>query len=156
MADNPEPMFVAALRLCPSDESTRLVYADWLEEHGDPRVGIVRDIFDLGGVPSELAWRRIVCRAKIEHSSFAHEAGGCGAVGCPGYWDRLAATDDAGVRECTVCSRSVHYCVELADVARCGSQLLRTVFDRGLDPRSARTTFDRSVSALAPTPVRQS
>ena len=32
----------AAIRAAPQDDMLRLVYADWLEENGDPRAGCVR------------------------------------------------------------------------------------------------------------------
>jgi uncharacterized protein (TIGR02996 family) len=34
---NSDQAFLDALRAQPADDTTRLVYADWLEEHGDPR-----------------------------------------------------------------------------------------------------------------------
>jgi uncharacterized protein (TIGR02996 family) len=37
-----EKQFLAAIEAQPDDRSRRLVYADWLEEHGDPRAGLIR------------------------------------------------------------------------------------------------------------------
>ncbi|MBV9126066.1 MAG: TIGR02996 domain-containing protein [Planctomycetes bacterium] len=34
--------FLAALRAQPTDDTLKLVYADWLEEHGDPRAEFIR------------------------------------------------------------------------------------------------------------------
>lgn len=34
--------FIAAIRAAPGDDAARLVYADWLEERGDPRADYLR------------------------------------------------------------------------------------------------------------------
>lgn len=38
-----EAAFLSAIRAAPGDATTRLVFADWLEERGDPRAAWVRD-----------------------------------------------------------------------------------------------------------------
>src|SRR5688572_7487802 len=58
-----EADFLAAIHAEPDDETNKLVFADWLEEHGDLRAGLVRrivryqdltdkaaDCFERGGV----------------------------------------------------------------------------------------------------------
>src|SRR5271170_4351847 len=39
---NPDADFLAAIRASPYDDALRLVYADWLEERGDPRGEFLR------------------------------------------------------------------------------------------------------------------
>jgi uncharacterized protein (TIGR02996 family) len=39
--------FIAAIRAAPDDEALRLVYADWLEERGDPRAEYLRLVAEL-------------------------------------------------------------------------------------------------------------
>jgi uncharacterized protein (TIGR02996 family) len=53
--------FVRAILAHPEDEATRLVYADWLEEQGDPRGEVVRldiEMFHLSGE----VWQRLRTR----------------------------------------------------------------------------------------------
>ncbi len=42
--DPAEEAFLDSIRANPSDSTTRLVYADWLEDHDDPRVGYLRTL----------------------------------------------------------------------------------------------------------------
>ena len=42
MADDPEQTFLAAIAANPNDAEARAVYADWLEERGDPRGDYLR------------------------------------------------------------------------------------------------------------------
>jgi len=39
---NDDAAFIAAIRAAPGDDAARLVYADWLEERGDPRAAYLR------------------------------------------------------------------------------------------------------------------
>jgi uncharacterized protein (TIGR02996 family) len=48
-----EKGFLAAIRARPTDNDLRLVYADWLEEQGDPRAEFLRLDCQLGGYPPE-------------------------------------------------------------------------------------------------------
>ena len=52
MADPQEEAFLAALAASPGDEGTRVVYADWLEERGDPRAEYVRIEAQLHALPA--------------------------------------------------------------------------------------------------------
>jgi uncharacterized protein (TIGR02996 family) len=80
LADDPtEQQLLAQLRDAPGDPATRLVYADWLEQRGEPgRAALVRHT----GWPDALlhgtpAWRAIVAAAPIED---------CTEPGCPAGW----------------------------------------------------------------------
>src|SRR5207248_10108910 len=43
--------FLAAIAARPADRTARLVYADWLDEHGDPRGELIRIEEELRRVP---------------------------------------------------------------------------------------------------------
>jgi uncharacterized protein (TIGR02996 family) len=49
----PEQGFLDALRIDPDDDTTRLIYADWLDEHDDPRGAYLRQEVELAGVQEE-------------------------------------------------------------------------------------------------------
>ncbi len=46
-----EDAFVAAVLADPADDAPRLVYADWLEERGDPRAEFLRVEWELLKLP---------------------------------------------------------------------------------------------------------
>lgn len=55
--------FLAAVRARPWDDAPRLVYADWLEEHGDPRGEFIRLQCQLAALePNEPTFARLVDR----------------------------------------------------------------------------------------------
>src|SRR5262249_4182769 len=108
-----------------------LVYADWLDERGDPtasaKAQFLRTQNELSRLPPEdtlgallrermrlLAelvkpvWRAIVSQAVIEKCKVRFE------YECPRTWDNLRATDDARVRFCNECRRQVYYCETVA------------------------------------------
>lgn len=78
--------FLAAIRAVPRDDTTRLVYADWLDEQGDPRGeflrlecrlhemteahpeyrALQRQLGELGG-PLDVRWVAAVCRIHTEY-----------------------------------------------------------------------------------------
>ena len=39
---NPDDAFLQAIRDAPDDDAPRLIYADWLDERGDPRGEFIR------------------------------------------------------------------------------------------------------------------
>ncbi len=49
----PEEAFLASIRANPEDETNLLVYADWLEEQGDPRGEFVRLAAALGNIAAD-------------------------------------------------------------------------------------------------------
>ena len=122
-----EDAFLIALRNNPNDETTRLVYADWLDERNDPRGAFVRLEREYIALPpadkrrAELAtqlrglartldraWLRIVSRPAVENCG-AEDAFKM-AFECPKRWDQLQPTDNPRVRHCDACQQSVHYC----------------------------------------------
>jgi len=136
-----EGAFIRVILADPSDPSPRLVYADWLEERGDPesacRAEYLRIECQLDGLPSGdrsrrrlqarllklrklvgNAWWRKLDWAKVENCvEFAYH--------CPQRWDTLLSTADEAVRHCSVCQRDVHYCgsareaYRLAETGQC-------------------------------------
>jgi uncharacterized protein (TIGR02996 family) len=121
--------FLTVLRTHPNDETTRLVYADWLEERDDSRGTFLRLEQEYVALPIDdvrrarllsrirrLArslnrdWLRIVSRPPIENCrlnlKFAFE--------CPRHWDQLQSTDLPTVRSCEFCDEPVYYCDTIA------------------------------------------
>jgi uncharacterized protein (TIGR02996 family) len=59
----PETAFLNAIHADPGDRMTYAVFADWLEEHGDPRAELVRALLDLRGLRDAVLGERI-CAAE--------------------------------------------------------------------------------------------
>ena len=122
-----EAGFLSAIRQTPADETTRLVYADWLDEQGDPdsksRAEFIRLEVQMAATPEQslnrvrwlnklqkLAatlnprWLAVVSHPKLEacRVSFQFE--------CPKQWEKLTPTADDKVRFCESCKQDVHYC----------------------------------------------
>jgi uncharacterized protein (TIGR02996 family) len=120
---NEESAFLRAIAEDPNDEGTRLVFADWLEERGDPRAEFIRlDCAvrrmtgreeDYGEVQdrwwelrAELdpAWRAVLGQSVIENCHVRFQ------FRCPARWQKLKATELPMVRLCDRCHKEVHYC----------------------------------------------
>jgi uncharacterized protein (TIGR02996 family) len=150
LADDPdEHRFLELLRDKPSDEATRMLYADWLEsrdraiEAAFVRVELRPDDPVIVR-SSELDWRAITSRAAIEDCRVGETDPD--GVQCPGRWDRLQATRDERLRRCSVCSRDVRFCGTIADAALAGRVEDRVVFDIALDDTDAYAAYhDRPV-----------
>ena len=118
------------------DESSRLVYADWLEEQGETaRAEFLRLQQALVGPPPlddagravfkrrsarlralaltiDPGWRAKVARPMVE---------ACGAhfdFTCPMAWSELAETADPKVRACGLCEEKVYYCTSLEEARK--------------------------------------
>jgi uncharacterized protein (TIGR02996 family) len=130
--------FIRAILDHPDELTTWLVYADWLEDRGDPRaeflrltaerrqlpptaprvtgieahLGVLRETLDSRWLLVFEAARLVNCRrASIEGT-------------CPwNTWDRLSSTDDPDIRICHQCSKPVFACAtagEARDFVSCG------------------------------------
>ena len=135
-ADPTEQHFLHTLRDRPDDTATRMVYADWLDQHDRSVEATFVRIELRSDDPaivraSELDWRAITSRAPIEDCRVGE--GDPEAVQCPARWDGLAATRDERVRRCDVCSRPVRFCGTIGDAALAGRTGARAVFDVALD-----------------------
>jgi uncharacterized protein (TIGR02996 family) len=108
-----------------SDEPSRHVYADWLEEHGDHvRAEFLRvqELLAIGtdversrhdnrllelAMTIDVHWRARVAQPSIERCTFE--------LDCPKRWSELEPTDKDGVRFCSACAKPVHYCVSIPE-----------------------------------------
>lgn len=135
-----EQVFIREIWFNPTDVSARLIYADWLEEHGDTRAEILRndvELLDLAGKahsalnaivldklvhkrrkligPVHWAWVALVGCCPIDTCPSRFHAGEL-RLRCPMRWENLQPLgDDSSVRFCSECERSVHYCWTVQD-----------------------------------------
>lgn len=135
-----EDDFLRRLSESPSDDTIRMVYADWLDERADEesraKARFLRVTVQLMGPIQRVGWRRpreyelhqlaaklptdwlaVVSRLKVES---------CGAKRatnelwehyrrqfefvCDKRWDEMTPTGDNAVRLCETCQQNVHYC----------------------------------------------
>lgn len=118
-----EAGFVRAVLANPDDATTRLVYADWLDERGDARGEFLRLHAELAGLPpdgerafwargrlDELRrgidgdWLVVFDRPPVENCGMKFK------FRCPREWDKLRPTENCRVRFCETCRKSVYYC----------------------------------------------
>jgi uncharacterized protein (TIGR02996 family) len=105
--DATEHTLLAALRVAPNDAGARMVYADWLEEHGaTAKASFVRGTDDLelriAASSSDGAWRAITSCQNVR----------CKYPGCPARWSSYLPTDDERLRRCPHCDSMVRYCLD--------------------------------------------
>src|SRR5262245_21146666 len=134
-----EDDFLRKLLENPADNTTRLVYADWLDECGDEQsettslflpltarlpadAGNAELAAELQQLATELnkEWLAVVSRLKVENCPVAkakdNSDEALARLGirfktvCDKRWDELTATDDDAVRFCEGCKQPVHYC----------------------------------------------
>jgi uncharacterized protein (TIGR02996 family) len=138
-----ETTFVAAILAAPRDDTPRLVFADWLDERGDPRGELLRIATQLEAIESlvpptdmrgRLArvrqigrlsrrWRDLI---RPEHRAWLAtlhrgplRCGGVPDGECPGRWDRLPPEDGRPfARFCRTCNRWVRLCWSQQEVER--------------------------------------
>jgi uncharacterized protein (TIGR02996 family) len=138
--------FLAQLLADPAANDTRLVYADWLEERGDPASAAQAEFLRLtvelatGRGPKrwrktrqkrlqvlaaglDTGWLAVVSRLAVEncHAKQA-EAEERSEVGfdflCSRRWEGLRPTDDPAVRFCDGCRHNVYYCDTIGEARR--------------------------------------
>jgi uncharacterized protein (TIGR02996 family) len=127
-----------AIEAHPDDDTPRLVYADWLDEHGQPeRADYLRAECALANAADkqsaraakqrlaelhpavDVNWRAAVSRTRISLCQASVQ------FHCPQHWDDLRPTGDARVRFCETCKENVVYCDSLeqagqqANAGRC-------------------------------------
>ena len=128
--DPVEERFLGMLREDPADDTTRIIYADWLEAQGEhDRATYLRVVCKLAdtsvhrkkapqlrerlvklATASEAAWRAIVSRPAVDKCDIQF------AFKCPKQWSALTLTSTPDVRHCGACEREVHFCSTLQDV----------------------------------------
>jgi uncharacterized protein (TIGR02996 family) len=128
--------FLDKLLADPKDDTTRLVYADWLEEKGDSesnaKAQFLRLTAELVGPSSrknrkkrrnrlqQLAatldtyWLAVVSRLAVENCDGRQDEAEIGRfrfrLRCHRKWEDLSSTDTRAVRFCGDCRQNVHYC----------------------------------------------
>jgi uncharacterized protein (TIGR02996 family) len=120
--------FLRGILTNPADLTGWLAYADWLDEHDDPRAEYIRlqvrrgeltpDDPELSTIDDRLRelregfnryWVAFFDRPPVEHClpEFSFK--------CPKQWQDLGLTREVGVRHCDDCRQSVYYCNTLAE-----------------------------------------
>jgi uncharacterized protein (TIGR02996 family) len=126
-----ETPFIQAVQAAPGDKALLLIYADWLEERGDPRADFLRIRVALGRLsPTDKqfralwsrlrrlrsgidpAWLAVLDRTPIENCPVQF------AYACPKRWEALRPTGEASVRFCEACQLRVYYCSTLKQARR--------------------------------------
>jgi uncharacterized protein (TIGR02996 family) len=132
--------FLAQLQAEPAANDTRLVYADWLEERGDPasatKAEFLRLTVELAAGRGPRGWRKarrkrlqqlaagldtdwlaVVSRLAVENCQGKRARAESRRTYplrfdylCDRRWEDLRPTDDAAVRTCDGCRQIVHYC----------------------------------------------
>jgi uncharacterized protein (TIGR02996 family) len=121
-----EENFIQAIRAAPGDYALRLVYADWLEERGDPRAEFLRALVALARLGHNNPRRALLTRRLRELRSVADAAWlavvecppieNCGmrfSLECPRQWELLTPTESPTVRFCASCQKRVYYCLSM-------------------------------------------
>jgi uncharacterized protein (TIGR02996 family) len=113
--------FLRAMLDVPEDRTTWLVYADWLDDRGDPRaeflrLSVERDALTEGnparaGIEARLAQLRAELDPQWMMVFDPAPVGNCS--GC--YWDDMRPTDLPDLRICHRCRQSVIYCHTLEE-----------------------------------------
>ncbi len=137
--------FIRTILSNPAELSAWLVYADWLDEHDDPRAEFLRlevrrgqhlnTDSEWGMVESRLRelreslepdWVSIFDRPKIENCEDDFE------THCPKQWESLEATADNAVRRCGRCKKFVYYCRTLPEAQNHARQGHRVAIQLGV------------------------
>lgn len=129
-------------------DSARLVYADWLEDRGDPRSEYLRLEYELtsgNGTTRDLesvvarvnklnssidpAWLALVSRSAIEgcYQHFDENRA------CPKLWRALNKTESPTIRICKKCKLSVQFCTNLNDASWFQQQHIRIAVESTLE-----------------------
>jgi uncharacterized protein (TIGR02996 family) len=140
--------FLAQLLAEPSANDTRLVYADWLEERGDPvsaaKAEFLRVTVELAAGRGPKGWQKarrkrlqqlaagldadwlaVVSRLAVENCQRKRDEAVPGMRHdirfdflCDRRWEGLRPTDDPAVRVCDGCRQNVHYCDTITEARR--------------------------------------
>jgi uncharacterized protein (TIGR02996 family) len=176
-----EDDFLRALLDNPADDTTRLVYADWLDERnenqGAAKARFLRLTTQLSGasgdkkIKTELQllaakldtdWLAIVSRLKIENCGAMRagpeglrEARNLFELVCDKSWDELTATDDTVIRFCGACHQNVHYCDTIMNAREHARQGHCVAVDLGIIRRNGDLRPPRLLMGrMLPTAIR--
>lgn len=141
--------FVRQIMAHPRDENLRLVYADWLEERGDPRSVFLRLEGRLHHTPEQAPHYQTLRRqVRALHASLAPqhsewlavldrtEVENCAlyfSFRCPRRWEHLRPTGDPQVRYCDGCLQSVYHCSSVEEARRHARQQHCVAIDSRLE-----------------------
>jgi len=120
--------FVQAIVAQPEDQALRLIYADWLDDRGDPRAAYLRLEAAWFALPETDPWRpeahrrMLAARTGIDHRWLAAvertPIENClhpnSELACPRLWQRLEQTPTPAFRHCNTCRKDVSFCTALA------------------------------------------
>jgi uncharacterized protein (TIGR02996 family) len=127
---NDDNHFVQAILASPDDANLRLVYADWLEERGDPRAEFLRTEAELADLPGDhRRARRLQARMRKLRTDINADwlalfdrtaIEGCFRFDyvCPKRWEKLTPTEHSRIRFCEACSKKVFYCATVEHAQR--------------------------------------
>lgn len=137
--------FLGAIASHPNDETTRLVFADWLEDQGDWRAEFLRLDCARRALPidqtqpEDLQSRWVEMRSRMSPSWLAilgrSELENCEnrfLFQCPERWDQLSPTEVGGVRFCQTCRERVYYCSTIEEAKEHAGQGHCVAVDEGL------------------------
>jgi uncharacterized protein (TIGR02996 family) len=140
--------FLTSLLDDPTDDATRLVYADWLEEQGEPvsaaKAEFLRLTVQLAdpvqkkksrkkrrerlqqlAAQLDTDWLAVVSRLAVENCRPKRKAGDSRRMRglrfdflCDRRWEELRPTDDRAIRSCDACQQNVHYCDTITEASR--------------------------------------
>lgn len=125
--------FIRAIVDRPGDDTARLVYADWLDDRGDPRAEFLRLTVQRDGLADgdpariQAESRLAQLRAELDPQWLMvfdpAPVGNCPCIDPNCRWDDARPTDLPDIRICHRCWRSVIYCHaldEAREFASCG------------------------------------
>jgi uncharacterized protein (TIGR02996 family) len=145
MSDDP---FLRAILNEPGNDAPRLVYADWLEEQGDPVSAAKAEFLRLSvqiaarteskgrrrtqkkrlqqlAAELDTSWLAVVSQLAIENclgKSSEAQARSSRLLRfdflCDRRWENLQPTGDRAVRFCDACKQNVHYCETITEARR--------------------------------------
>jgi uncharacterized protein (TIGR02996 family) len=161
----------------PKDDATRLVYADWLEEHGDvdggaqkseylrvtvrlatdplgkkEKKGLRRRLQELAA-KLDTHWLGVVSRLPIENCYSKHNRKVPELrfqFQCHRNWEELKATGNDAVRFCQDCQQKVHYCDTIVEARKHADKGHCVAVDLGVIRRENDLRQDLVLGFVAP------
>lgn len=151
-----EISFIREIMFDVTDDTPRMIYADWLDERNDSRSEFLRLDLMLGQVAEtdmqyeklqmqrsmlikqlDPQWVSLLARSPIELCPQKVEF----KFMCPKRWENLQPFgDDQSVRYCDQCGKSVTYCLTIYDVRENARRGQCVAIDRGVQRRPSDLT----------------
>lgn len=144
--------FIAEIHANEHDDTPRLVYADWLEDRGDPRAEYLRLECELAGLaPNDALWQeqhpRLLQLRESMPETWLAEVGratiaNCSEQVCPRVFKNLRPTHTSRIRMCDACAQPIQYFSNLQQAAAESLQSVVAV-DRAAIPDEFRRALFR-------------